>query len=567
MQQLLSVWSALDMRKRMIVVAATLAMFAAILGLSRMAARPDMALLYAGLDAASAGEVIKSLEAGGAAYEVRGGAIFVDSARRDELRLTMAAEGLPANTTQGYEILDNLSGFGTTSQMFNAAYWRAKEGELARTIMANPLIRSARVHLGNPSPQGLRQRDAATASVTVSTSGTALPPVQARALKYLVASAVAGLTPENVSVIDAQRGLIVTGDEAPGGFASASDRAEELRRNIQRLLEARVGYGNAVVEVSIETVSESESIRERVIDPNSRVAISSETEETTGTSSDSREAGVSVASNLPTGDAAGGGGQSTSSDSQTRERVNYEVSETTREIVKTPGAIRRISVAALVDGIRSTDADGVETWAPRPEEEMAALRALIASAVGFDESRGDVITLESLEFQPAPADASMPTPGFAERLNLDYMSIAQMMVLAVVALILGLFVLRPILTSGRSQAQAEQLPAPVSADSSAGLAAGETGLPDLGALGAMPGDGAAELPELPPLTGEIDDGGGFQNMAVADFGFDDESDGGLPSLDTAASDPVERLRALIEERQSETVEILRGWMENAEETA
>ncbi len=566
MQQLLSVWSVLEMRKRVIVIAATLAMFAAILGLSRMASQPDMALLYAGLDAGSAGGVIKSLEASGVTYEVRGGAIFVDSARRDELRLTMAAEGLPANSSQGYEILDNLSGFGTTSQMFNAAYWRAKEGELARTIIANPVIQNARVHLGNPSPQGLRQRDVATASVTVTTSGNGLPQAQARALKFLVASAVAGLTPENVSVIDAQRGLILAGDEEPGGVNTGSDRAEELRRNVERLLEARVGYGNAVVEVSVETVTESESIRERVIDPDSRVAISSETEETTGTSTDSRDSGVSVASNLPAGDAAGTGGQSSSSDSLTRERVNYEVSETTREILRAPGTVRRISVAVLVNGIVTTDANGAEVWTPRPEAEMAALRALIASAVGFDESRGDVITLESLEFQPVLPEGEIPAPGLSERLNLNYMSIAQLAVLAIVSLVLGLFVLRPILTSGTDATESGQLPAPLP-DAAAATATGDSALPDSATLGALSGDSPPDLPDLPALTGEIDDGGGFPDMAMADFSFDDGEGAAPPSLGANSSDPVERLRALIEERQSETVEILRGWMENAEETA
>ena len=566
MQQLLSVWSVLEMRKRVIVITATLAMFAAILGLSRMATQQDMALLYAGLDAGSAGGVIKSLEASGAAYEVRGGAIFVDSARRDELRLTMAAEGLPANSSQGYEILDNLSGFGTTSQMFNAAYWRAKEGELARTIIANPLIQNARVHLGNPSPQGLRQRDAATASVTVTTSGNGLPQAQARALKFLVASAVSGLMPENVSVIDAQRGLILVGDEEPGGANNGSDRAEELRRNVERLLEARVGYGNAVVEVSVETVTESESIRERVIDPDSRVAISSETEETTGTSTDSRDSGVSVASNLPAGDAGGAAGQSSSSDSLTRERVNYEVSETTREILRSPGTIRRISVAVLVNGILSTDANGAEVWAPRPEAEMASLRALIASAVGFDESRGDVITLESLEFQPVLPEGEMPAPSLSERLNLNYMSIAQLAVLAIVSLILGLFVLRPILTSGAGASQAGQLPAPLP-DATPATTEQDSALPDPATLGAMSGNSPPELPGLPALTGEIDDGGGFPDMAMADFGFDDAEGSSLSSLGASSADPVERLRALIEERQGETVEILRGWMENAEETA
>ncbi len=568
MEQLLSVWSALEMRKRVIVVTATLAMFAAVLGLSRMATRPDMALLYAGLDAGSAGSVIKSLETAGAAYDVRGGAIFVDSAQRDELRLTMAAEGLPANTTQGYEILDNLSGFGTTSQMFNAAYWRAKEGELSRTIIANPLIQSARVHLGNPSPQGLRQRDAATASVTVSTSGNGLPPAQARALKFLVASAVSGLTPENVAVIDAQRGLVLADNEETGGANMGSGRADDLRRNIQHLLEARVGFGKAVVEVSVETITQTESIRERVIDPNSRVAISSDKEETSGSSSDSRDSGVSVASNLPSGDAGSAAGQSSSTDSQTRERINYEISETTREILRAPGMIKRISVAVLIDGIRTTNAAGVEVWQPRPEAEMASLRALIASAVGFDQSRGDIITLESLEFQPVLEEQEMTTPGLVDRLNLNYMSIAQLVVLAIVTLVLGLFVLRPILSSHSAIDQPTQLPAPNPNGTATTSLNNSTGLPDPASMGAMPSDDTSTLPDLPALTGEIDDGVGFPDIAmVADFGFDGEGDSALSPHGATSADPVDRLRALIEERQSETVEILRGWMENAEEDA
>ena len=561
MQQLLSVWNVLDLRKRVIVIAATLAMFAAILGLSRAATQPNMALLYSGLEVGAAGDVVKALEASGVPYEVRGGAIFVDARQRDEMRLTLAAEGLPANTSQGYEILDNLSGFGTTSQMFNAAYWRAKEGELARTILANPRIRAARVHLGNPNPQGLRQPAAATASVTVTVDGGPLPPAQATALKFLVAAAVSGLAPENVSVIDGARGLVRGEDENGGGDFSGMSRGDALQRKVERLLEARVGYGNAVVEVSLETVTERESIVERRVDPNSRVAISSETEERTNSSTDSRTDGVSVASNLPSGDAAGaGGGQSSSSDSSTRERVNYEVSETTREVLKTPGAIKRLSVAVLVDGVRSTDANGVETWAPRGEEEMAALRSLIESAVGFDAARGDVITLESLEFKPVPEESAAMAPGIFERMNLDVMSLVQVAVLALVTLILGMFVLRPILSGRNLAAPVAQIPAPNTAG------AGLTGLP--GGAESSGGADSDGLPDLPALTGEIDDGTGFPEMAVvSDFGFEDDADAGMPGLAPAASDPVERLRALIDERQSETVEILRGWMENTEERA
>ncbi len=565
MQQFLNVLSALDTRRKVIVGLATVAMFAAVLGLSRMATQPNMALLYVGLDPSAAGEVIKALEARGATYDVRGGAIFVDSAQRDELRLTLASEGLPANSTQGYEILDNLSGFGTTSQMFNAAYWRAKEGELARTIMANPLIRAARVHLGNPAPQGLRQRNAPTASVTVTTQGGTLPPNQARALKYLVAAAVSGLTPENVAVIDSAGGLIAAAGEGMAGSMDPDDRAEVLRRNVERLLEARVGPGNAVVEVSLETVSEREAITERRIDPDSRTAISSETVETSNSSTNSAGAGVTVASNLPTGAAGAGGGSSNSSDSETRQRVNYEVSETTREVIRMPGAIRRLTVAVLVDGIESTDADGNTVWTPRSEEEMASLRELVASAVGFDESRGDVITLKSLQFEPVPAGTAPPEPGLLSNVSLDMMSLLQLAVLAIVSLVLGLFVLRPILAS---RAPAEQPAAPALPPGEA--APGSLGVGDslaAGATGDMPGDLGADS-GLPALTGEIEDGSGFPAMAtMTDFDFGDDGGDGLPALNDQPEDPVERLRALIAERQSETVEILRGWMENEEETA
>ena len=156
MQNLVSVWSALDLRRRVVIVLATVAMFAAVIGVSRMATAPQMSLLYSGLDPAAAGEVVAALEQRGTPYEVRGGAIYVDGGLRDELRLTLASEGLPAAGAAGYELLDSLSGFGTTSQMFDAAYWRAKEGELARTILALPQIKAARVHISRSDAQPFR---------------------------------------------------------------------------------------------------------------------------------------------------------------------------------------------------------------------------------------------------------------------------------------------------------------------------------------------------------------------------------------------------------------------------
>ncbi|MEN9061152.1 flagellar basal-body MS-ring/collar protein FliF [Ponticoccus litoralis] len=533
MSQVLKSWNALGGRQRMVVVGATLAMVLAVLGLSRLASAPNFALLYAGLENEAAGEVVKALEARGIAYDVRGGAIFVPDSDRDALRLTLASEGLPANNGQGYELLDTLSGFGTTSQMFDAAYWRAKEGELARTIVSNPQIASARVHIANSSANPFQRDITPSASISVTTTGGVLSVQQARALKFLVASAVPGMTPEAVAVIDGKGGLIGAEDENGGGI-TAEDKAAQLRDRVQRLMEARVGTGNAVVEVSVDQVTDSELIRERSFDPESRVVISTDTEELTDRAENTGGGDVTVASNLPDG-AAGGPESSSSQKAETRERINYEVSETTREIKRQPGAIRRLTVAVLVNGSYETGADGTQTFVPLPEEELSALRELVASAVGFEEARGDRITLRSLPFdRPEGLGTGPAEPGlFAGAI--DTMRLIQMGVLAIVALILGLFVLRPILSRGEA-AVAGALPAPEE----------EVGAALDGEID--PVDALGDLPVM-------GDGPDFGGMGMVDFDA------------PAEEDPVDRLRGLIEERKSETVEILRSWLEDDRENA
>ncbi len=532
MQQLNSVWTALALRQRVIVLGATAAVILAVLGLARMASAPSMALLYAGLETGAAGDVVKALEGRGVVYEIRGSTIFVPDAERDSLRLTLASEGLPANSSQGYELLDGLSGFGTTSQMFDAAYWRAKEGELARTIVSNPAIATARVHIANGSANPFQRDVKPSASISVSTTSGSLSPQQARALRFLVASAVPGLEPDGVSVIDGNGGLI--GAEAEGGAGqNAEDKAQQLRDRVQRLMEARVGPGNAVVEVSVETNTETESIVERRFDPESRVAISTDTEERSDNSKDGGGGDVTVASNLPDGGAASGGEGSASQTSEIRERVNYEVSETQREVTRAPGAIRRLTVAVLVNGTFVAGPEGTRVFEPLPEAELTGLRDLVASAVGFDEARGDVITLRSMPFDRPEGLGTGPIEPSLFSGVIDPMRLAQMGVLGVVVLILGLFVLRPILTRGAAPNDTAGFP-------------------------------ALERPGGRVLDGELETEFGFESLPMATAsGL--SSTGGFERFDSPQEeDPVERLRGLIEERKSETVEILRNWLDEKE---
>lgn len=547
MQQLVNVWMALDIRRQVTVVVATVAVFLAVLAMSRIATSPSMTLLYAGLENGAAGDVVRALEQRGVAYEVRGGSIFVDNKSRDELRLTLASEGLPANSNSGYELLDTLSGFGTTSQMFDAAYWRAKEGELARTIVSSPHVGTARVHIASTGSNPFQRSVTPTASVMVTPTGGDLTAQQGKAIRYLVASAVPGLSSEDVAVIDANGAMIAIAEEtAP--TAGAEDKAQILRKRVERLLEARVGVGNAIVEVSVDTETETEEIRERRFDPESRVIISTDSEERSSNSNEAGNGNVTVASNLPDGGGAGGDSAS-SQNSETRERINYEVSETERAVTRSAGAVKRISVAVLVNQDVNVDGEAPGEAVGRPQEEIEALRELVASAVGFDESRGDIITIKSMALQSITPQGTEAQTSLLDMFQIDVMSAIQMVILAIVALVLGLFVVRPILSRPHGSIASPSIPPAIEAN-------------------------AQPKTSPPALTGEVsdlqddfraiqssDDGKDIGTLPAMNFATDSES--GTP----VSSDPVERLRAMIGDRQEETVEILRSWLEDSEERA
>lgn len=537
MQQLINVWTGLDLRRQIVVIGATIAMFFAIIAMSRIAAAPNMTLLYAGLETGAAGDVVRSLEQRGVAFEVRGGSIFVDTNQRDQLRMTLASEGLPANSNNGYELLDALSGFGTTSQMFDAAYWRAKEGELARTIVSSSHISMARVHIATTGSNPFQRGVSPKASIAVTAASGTISAQQAKAFRFLVASAVSGLASEDVVVIDANGTLLGANEEEIPAIAG-DDKAQMLRERVQRILEARVGFGNSVVEVSVETVTESEAIRERSFDPNGRVAISTDTEERNNSSTDAGGGDVTVASNLPD-ENGNGSGDSASNNTETRERVNYEVSETEREIIRTPGAIKRLTVAVLVNDLISIDENQKSSQAPRSIEEIEALRELVSSAVGFDEGRGDIITIKSMALQSVPTAGTIVGSSFFSRVNIDIMSAIQMVILAIVTLVLGLFVVRPLLSK-------EAAIRPISRQSTIDQWEGAQNV------------AVSKQTASSQISGRLDTSSSPVSKEIGD-------EVNLPVVANIGEDPVERLQKMIGDRQEETVEILRGWLEEKEE--
>ncbi len=438
---------ALGLQRQIMLGAAVLGVLAAMTFLVRGTLQPSMSLLYSGLDPVRAGEVINELESLDVAYEIRGEAIFIPANVRDKTRFALARDGLPRQSVQGYELLDSVNGFSVTSEMYNAAYWRAKEGELTRTILTTPGVESARVHIGANLRSGFsRSQPTPTASVTLS-SARRLNGVQAEAIQYLVALAVSGLNPEDVVVIDPRHGILAgptVGDvEAPG--IVAEDQAAALEQKIKRLLFARLGDGNAEVSVNMDVSRERTVISDVRFDPESRVVRS----RTTNDSNETNQGGgnLTVASNLPQGDGAGGQNESTSKSST--ESVAYELNETRTQTERLPGQIERVSVAVLLNqealGIDLTAADA----ATQIEQVRQNFEALVRNAAGLEADRGDTLTVELMPFQALPEVELTPAPSMIERMLEQHLwSALQAIFLGIIVLALGFGVMRPVFAQG-----------------------------------------------------------------------------------------------------------------------
>lgn len=443
---------ALSLQRQIMLGAAVLGVLAAMTFLVRTTLQPSMSLLYSGLDPVRAGEVINELESLDVTYEIRGEAIFIPANVRDKTRFALARDGLPRQSIQGYELLDSVNGFSVTSEMYNAAYWRAKEGELTRTILTTPGVDSARVHIGASLRSGFsRSQPTQTASVTLS-SARRLSTGQAEAIQYLVALAVSGLNPEQVVVIDPRHGILAgpTADTAEAPSIVAEDQATSLEQKIKRLLSARLGEGNAEVSVSVDVSRERTVVSDVRFDPDSRVMRSRTTNDSNATNQGGGN--LTVASNLPQGDAVGGSGESTSKTST--ETVAYELNETRTQTERLPGQIERVSIAVLLNqealGIDLTGADA----ATQIEQVRQNFEALVSNAAGLEVDRGDTLTVELMPFQTLPEVELTPAPGMMSRLIEQHMwSAIQAVFLGIIVLALGFGVMRPVFAQGGTRAR------------------------------------------------------------------------------------------------------------------
>jgi flagellar M-ring protein FliF len=421
------------------------------------ASTPQLAPLYTGLSFEDSAAIVEELQQQNTVYELRGDGdtILVPRDQITAIRMSLAGSGLPTRGQVGYEIFDQQNTLGATSFVQNINNVRALEGELARTITSLARIKSARVHLVLPE-RALFSRDKndPTASIVLSVRGE-LSTGEIRAIQHLVSSAVEGLTPNRVSIVDDTGDLLAAGIGADEDGTLLAGQAQErrvavenrLRQRVEDLLANIVGNGRARVQVSAELDLTHVTRTAKSFDPESAVVRSTQTKEiANSTNAPKADGEVSASTQLPGASTASGQLQSEIG-STTEEVTNYEISEINSTEMTDPGAIKRLSVAVVVDGTYTTDASGASTYAPRDQETLDQIQALVRSAVGFDETRGDQITIANLQFAdgPTPPVLGTESPGLFDFTRDDLIAGAQMLVTLVIALALVFFVMRPLL--------------------------------------------------------------------------------------------------------------------------
>lgn len=420
--------------------------------------QPAMSVLFSDLSQQDVSAILKELDTRNIKYELRGDGQTVLVAKADvpRLRLDLASKGIPAGGGVGYEIFDKGDAFSSTSFVQNINHLRALEGELSRTIRSISRVQAARVHLVIPEKRLFeRDREPPRASIALKLAGE-LDAAQVRAVRHLVSSAVDGLKPERVSIVDERGRLLADGAQTDNGLAGLGIEERQigiekrLKLQIEDIVASIVGHGRARVQVSAALDSNRIESRSETFDPESRVVRSSQNRTEASTTSENGGP-VTVGNELPGAQQGQGGTPAPKDASQKNEEVvNYEISRTTRTEVMEGGRVKKLSVAVLVDGTYARSPSGEVTYQPRSNEDLERIGQLVRTAVGFDDGRGDKIEVVNLRFAEAPpAVTDLVEQSLMQQLlsftKEDLVRFAELGVISLLTLIVLMVVVRPLL--------------------------------------------------------------------------------------------------------------------------
>lgn len=533
----------------------------------------DKKLLFSGLDLEEAGEISNKLDTAGIPYTLEGGgsAVFVDGDKVEKARMMLSEQGLPTRGSVGWEIFDKSDALGETQFVLNIKKVRAMEGELERTIASYDMVQSARVHLSIPDrPLFQQNSEKPKASVVVKIAGTMMPQEKVRAIRNLVASQVPGLAIGAVTISSTDGRLLAAAsdDGDPGGLgggASVDERRaameDSYRKKVLDVIENIAGPGAAKVTVSVEADFNKVTQSSETYNPDSRVVRS---ESTVEDASSNREMApgneTTVANNVPTGAQPGTGAQpkAETTSSRNESTVNYEIDKTLRTEVVEGGKVQRLSVAVAVDHVRVPGADGKPaTWQPRTQAEIDRIAALVKSAVGYSEQRGDIVTIENTPFaRPDTSVDGASAPGAFDLDKFDLLRIGEIAALLLTALALVFFVLRPLIAGLTGKSEPLELPPEIKALKGAKRAkaietykaqvAAEGNGSSGGAMSATGGQdwsGNAGVPDAPQVPSAIEAGIDLARVSGQ-----------------VRASSIKKIAEVVKAHPEESVAIIRSWM-------
>lgn len=401
--------------------------------------QPSYSTLYTNIHEEDAAKIVEQLNTGKIPYKLENGGktIQVPTESVHEIRLDMAAKGIPSSGIVGYEIFDN-STLGMSEFIQRLNYKRALEGELARTIIQHNGIESARVHIVVPEKSVFKsEQKSPTASIVVKLKqGADLDKESITAILNFVSSSVEGLQTNRVSLMDTQ-GRLLSKDHGTDSFGISTSKQYELKQSIenylsqkaQTLLDNVVGFGNSMVQVDIELDFDQVEKTMETYDPDSQIAISEQTTKTENIGSNMVDSSAQVSENTT---------------------VNYEISKTIQRVIQGSGAIKKLTVAAVVNEVPKTIVEkGTSTiiYEPRPQDQLVKLEQIIKNSVGYDVTRNDNFSLVNIPFETNISDPfnneEFSTPGTFDFNNMDQII---NIVMVLVGIITSLLVIRSLMS-------------------------------------------------------------------------------------------------------------------------
>lgn len=499
--------------------------------------RPTEELLYSGLDRDDVSRIASALKEANIDFDVSSDstAVYVHYGQTSEARMLLAEKGLPNSPNAGNELFDKLGSLGLTSFMQQVTRVRALEGELARTIQLMSAVKAARVHLVLPDDGSFRREsEPPSASVIVRTE-TPDDISVAKAIRHLVAAAVPGMKPNQVTVLDTDGMLLAagddTGDSEPGQMLALEKTfSKQIQDNIGRTLAPFVGPNNFQISVATRINTDKRQTNETVYDPDSRVERSVQVVRSNETSQNStNQSPTTVTQNLPPEKTESDNGKQSNEENQKREETtNYEVSSKTIQTTSGGFEVEHISIAVLVNRASLVAALGGKPSPDAINKEVSDLQQVVASAAGASLARGDTIKVSAVDFIETGRDLSpVPPPGWQEILLRQTGTAINGGIILLVALLTLWFGVRPAVRAFTSPGGA--LPDPSSYPGLDSLALPEPTL-------SMP-EGMAAFPILGSEPNLIED--------VAD---------------SSKRTPVKRLEQIVEFDEQQAVNILKLWM-------